>query len=96
MTKRIYTIIAVIALGIIIYFLVNPHSIAPGTVFWIVSLSYAVLVGSVHGVIGHSLSSKQKGSMILYPVIMGISFSVFIFIFIYSVIPAVISGYMIK
>lgn len=96
MAKRIYTIIAALALVIIIYLVVNPNVIVPGTLLWLVSILYAVLVGSIHGVLGHSLTAKQKGNMIFYPVIIGVSFIVFIFIFIYLVIPAIIPGYMIK
>ena len=96
MAKRIYTIIAVIALVILIYLLVNPHSILPKTLLVVVSFFYAVLVGSVHGVLAYSLSSKQKGTTFLYPVMMGMSFAVFIFIYIYLIVPAVIPGYMIK
>ena len=59
MAKRIYGIIAAIALVIIIYLIFNPHAIASRTLLWSVSILYALLVGSIHGILGHSLSERQ-------------------------------------
>lgn len=94
MAKRIYTILGVIVLIIMIYFIINPQTISTRPLVWIVTILYAVVVGCIHGVLAHSLSVKQKGNLIFYPVAMGILFSVFAFIYIYVVLPLIIPGFM--
>ncbi len=94
MAKRIYTILGMIALVIMIYFIINPQSIASRPLVWIVTILYAVVVGCIHGVLAHSLNVKQKGNLIFYPVSMGILFSVFAFIYIYVVLPLLIPNFM--
>lgn len=94
MAKRIYFIIGAIALLIMIYFISTPQKIASGTLVWIVTTLYAVIVGCMHGVVGHSLSAKQKGNLIFYPVTMGVLFGVFAFIYIFVVLPLIIPDFM--
>lgn len=94
MAKRIYSIIAAITFVIIIYLIFNPHAIASRTLLWSVSILYALLVGSIHGILGHSLSATQKGNLIFYPLLMGILFTALVFIYIYLVLPLIIPGFM--
>ena len=94
MAKRIYTIIGVIALAIMIYFIINPQTINSRTLLWIVTLLYAVIVGCIHGTLAHSLTIKQKGNLIFYPVIMGILFSILVFIYIFIILPFIVPDFM--
>ncbi|MBK7289351.1 MAG: hypothetical protein KBF82_08225 [Chitinophagaceae bacterium] len=94
MAKKIYSIIAVITIIIIIYLILNPQTFASRPLLWVVTILYTFLVGAIHGILGHSLSSKQKGNLIFYPLLMGILFSVLVFIYLYVVLPLIVPGFM--
>jgi hypothetical protein len=94
MAKRIYTIVGAIALIIMIYFIINPQTIASKPLVWIVTILYAAVIACIHGVLAHSLSVKQKGNLIFYPVVMGILFGIFAFIYIFVVLPLIIPSFM--
>jgi hypothetical protein len=94
MAKRIYTIGGAIAIIIMIYFIINPQAIASRSLIWIVTILYAVVIACIHGVLAHSLSVKQKGNLIFYPVFMGILFGIFAFIYIYVVLPLIMPSFM--
>jgi len=94
MAKRIYTIIGLIALAIMLYFIFNPNIISAKSLLWVVSFLYAVIVGCIHATIAHSLTIKQKGNLIVYPVLMGILFGILAFIFIFVILPVSVPGYM--
>jgi hypothetical protein len=94
MLKRIYTLTGAIALIIMIYFIVNPKTIASSSLVWLVTILYAMVIACIHGVLAHSLSTQQKGNLIFYPVLMGILFGIFAFIYIYVVLPLIIPGFM--
>jgi hypothetical protein len=94
MAKKIYIILGAIALIFMIYLIINPQSIASKTIVWYVSVLYAVVIGCIHGILGHSLSAKQKGNLVLYPVAMGALFGVLAFIYLFVVLPLILPGYM--
>jgi hypothetical protein len=94
MAKRIYTIIGLIALAIMIYFIVNPNTFNSKTTLWVVSVLYSVIVGCLFATIEHSLTIKQKGNLIIYPVVMGILFGILVFIYIYFILPVIVPGFM--
>lgn len=94
MLKRIYTITGVIALIIMIYFIINPNAISPRPLVWIVTILYTIVIACIHGVLAHSLSAKQKGNLIFYPILMGILFGIFAFIYIYVVLPFIMPVFM--
>lgn len=92
MAKRIYYIAGLVALAFLIFLLVGrPATVS--TLVWMVTLTYAVMIGSVHGIVSHSLAARQKGSLSIYPVFMGAIFAVLAFIYFYLVLPLVIPGY---
>ncbi|MGV3658176.1 MAG: hypothetical protein ACO1NX_09480 [Chitinophagaceae bacterium] len=93
MARRIYTILGAIAFVIIIFLLVYPGVAAGRTLTWSVTLLYALFVTSIHGAIDHSLNVRQKGSIIFYPVFMGVLFAVLVFIYLFVVLPFVIPGF---
>jgi hypothetical protein len=94
MPKRIYTIVGAVALMIMIYFIINPRTIASRPLIWIVTILYAVVIACIHGVLAHSLSVKQKGNLIFYPVFMGLLFGIFAFIYIYVLLPLIIPSFV--
>lgn len=94
MAKRIYSIIAAIALAMVIFLLFRPHALSSGALPWVVSALYAFLVGSIYGILGHSLSAAQKLNLIFYPLSMGVLFMVLVFIYIYLVLPIILPGFM--
>jgi hypothetical protein len=94
MAKRIYIILGLIALATILYLIISPEGIQLKTLVWIVTIVYAVFVGCVHGIITHSLTAKQKGSLMFYPVLMGALFGLLAYIYIYVVMPIIIPGFM--
>lgn len=94
MARRIYTIVGIIAVGLMIYFILKPQAFAAKPLVWTVSLLYAVVVGCIHGILSHSLTIKQKGSLIFYPIAMGILFTLLAYIYLYVVLPQIIPGFM--
>lgn len=94
MAKRIYSIVAIIAIIIIISLILSPQLISISTKFWIVSIVYALFVGSIHGLLAHSVSAKQKDSLVVYPLLMGMLFTALLLVYIYLVMPFVLPGFM--
>ena len=94
MAKRIYIIVGIIAFAVMLYFIINSQQMLVRTLVWVVTLLYAVVVGCIHGALSHTLTSKQKGSLMFYPVLMGVLFAVLIFIYLYVVLPQLIPGFM--
>ncbi|HNR17963.1 MAG TPA: hypothetical protein PKG90_14950 [Chitinophagaceae bacterium] len=94
MAKRIYTIVGAVALMIMIYFIITPQTIASRPLVLIVTILYAIVIACIHGVLAHSLSVKQKGNLIFYPVFMGILFGIFSFIYIYVLLPLILPNFM--
>jgi hypothetical protein len=94
MARRIYIFVGLIALAIMIFFILNPRQMSVRSLVWVVTLLFAVVVGCMHGAISHSLTSKQKGNLMFYPVIMGMLFAILVFIYLYLVLPQVIPGFM--
>jgi len=93
MAKRIYIIIGLIALATMIYLIINNHGIETKILTWIITILYAIVVGAIHGIIAHTLKPEQKGSLMFYPVIMGMLFGVLAFIYILVILPQVIPGF---
>lgn len=89
MAKRIYSILGVLALGIMFYLIDRTGGDADRTMIWVITLLYAVMVGCIHGIISHSLKARQKGSLIFYPVMMGILFGVLALVYFYLVLPLI-------
>jgi len=94
MAKRIYIIVGVIAMSAAIYFVLNPHHIAWKQLLWIVTLLYAIVIAAIHGTLAHSLTSKQKGNLIFYPLAMGALFTFLVYIYIYIVLPQIIPDFL--
>ena len=78
----------------VILFTWNPGWVAVSTAVWIVTIAYTLLVACIHGVVAHSLTSQQKGNLIIYPVFMGILFGVLVFIYLFLLLPAVNPDFM--
>jgi len=94
MAKRIYIILGIILIAALVYFILNPGDLAVKPLVWIVTLLYASFVGCLHGLLAHTLTPKQKGSLMFYPLIMGILFGVLSFIYIFIVLPLIVPGFM--
>lgn len=87
MARRIFSIIIAIALGLGFYlnFTKEDHSksfliVTAGIIFTLLSIG-------VQGLIAHSLDSKAKGHIILYPLLMGVLWAVMFFLFVFLVMP---------
>lgn len=93
MAKRIYSIIAIVAILIVVYFIFNPQTLGAGTQFWVVSILYAIFVGSIHGLIAYSVSAEKKDSLVVYPLLMGMLFTALFLGYIYMVMPFVVPGF---
>ncbi|MBY5958981.1 hypothetical protein KUV50_12590 [Membranicola marinus] len=94
MARRIYSIITAISILIIIYLISTPVVIGEDALFWIVIVLYSVIVGSVHGLLSHSISSKKKDALVFYPFLMGGLFMALLLIYIFLILPFVIPGFM--
>jgi hypothetical protein len=92
MAKKIYTILGIITFSIIIFLIISPGVTASSTLTWVITLLYAVFIASIHGVIDHSLNTRQKGNLIIYPVFMGALFAILAFIYLFVVLPLIIPG----
>jgi uncharacterized membrane protein YeaQ/YmgE (transglycosylase-associated protein family) len=76
-----------------IYLIVNNHGIETKTLTWIITILYALVVGAIHGIIAHTLKPERKGSLMFYPVMMGMLFGLLAFIYILVILPQVIPGF---
>lgn len=89
MASRIYTAIGIIALLVMVYILSKNWQQTGRALVWTVTLLYATVVGCVHGVMAHTLTARQKVSLIFYPIFMGAVFAVFIYIYLYLILPGI-------
>jgi hypothetical protein len=82
MAKKIYwaTLISSLIIGILIYF--NKESFTSGVLLALFAIPFFMFIAGLHGIIAHSVKSETKGNIILYPVAMGIVFSIIAFGFI--------------
>jgi len=92
MAKKIYTIVGLISLIMLLYFSIYPPAITSKALVWIVTILYATVIACIHGILAHSLSVKQKGNLIIYPLFMGFLFAIFAFLYIYVLLPLIIPG----
>lgn len=60
---------------------------------WMISLVYLVIMGSVHGLVAHSLTARQKRSQVVYPVAMGALYAVLAYVYMYLVLPQIVPGF---
>ena len=94
MAKKIYSILAVISLSLMIYLTTGPAWLSQKALVWVVTLLYAIIMGCIHGIVAHTLTARQKGGTVFYPLIMGILFGILAFIFLFVILPLVIPGFM--
>lgn len=80
------------ALAALLFLVISHPLMCSSTYTWMVTLFYTLVVGSVHGVLAHSLSARQKRSLIIFPVCMGAVFAVLVFVYLYVVLPLIILG----
>lgn len=93
MTKRLYTLSGGAALLLMIYLIISQPHMNHKAFVWMITLIYVVVMGSVHGVLAHSLSPRQKRSQIVYPVFMGALYALLAYIYFYLVLPSIIPGF---
>jgi hypothetical protein len=91
MLKKLYVILGLSSLVTVLYLLLQTRSAIQSV--WAVSLAYAVLVGSIHGLIAHTFPFARKSWNMFYPVLMGILFGVMMALFIYLVLPNFVPPY---
>jgi hypothetical protein len=84
-----YIILGVASLALLILVLLNKNKILFEALIWMVSIIFMLIVASIHGIIAHSLYPKIKGTLIFYPILMGILFGIITCIFIFLVLPYV-------
>jgi hypothetical protein len=87
MAKRIYWILLILSIvsGFIFYFF--KENISQDALLIIIFFLSLIFATSVHGIISHSLKPELKGGLIVYPLLMGVLFSVLLFICIFLIIP---------
>jgi hypothetical protein len=93
MTLKMYSLSGFTALLLLFFLLWSPPPINHQAFVWMVTLIYVAVMGSVHGVLAHSLSPRQKRSQAVYPVFMGALYAVLAYIYLYLVLPLMIPGF---
>lgn len=93
MTKRLYSYAGLGALALLIYLVISQPLMNHSAFVWLITLIYLAVMGSVHGVLAHSLSPRQKRSQIVYPVFMGALYALMAYIYLYGVLPRIIPGF---
>lgn len=96
MARRLYGILILVslAIGFYIFTIKELHSdrfliIISGVVFMFLSMG-------IHGLIAHSLNPKQKGGILLYPLLMGVLWAVLFLLFVFFIIPIFCPNFMLK
>lgn len=93
MTIKMYTLSGLSALLLMIYLIWSHPHVDLKAFVWMITLIYVAMIGSVHGLVAHSLSPRQKRSQIVYPVFMGALYALMAYIYFYLVLPQVIPGF---
>ncbi len=87
MARKIYSIILVIATigGVILYNVKDgmERNFLIASLFVVATL----VVGSIHGIVAHSLRPKVKGDLIAYPIAMGALFVFLFWISLFFIVP---------
>lgn len=94
MSNRIFLLTGLLSIALMIYFIINPQLFSVKTLVWVVTILYSVLIGCIQGYLSHSLSARQKGSIIIFPVLMGALFAVMAFIYIFLILPLMVPGFL--
>lgn len=87
MARRIYWLTAIVSTIVLAIFLINHKLFLTNTVIWATGFLYFIIVGCVHGILAHSLKVYQKGSLLFYPILMGMLFAVLVGIYFYAILP---------
>lgn len=93
MTKRLYSYAGLGALALLIYLVISQPHMNHSAFVWLITFIYLAVMGSVHGVLAHSLSPRQKRNQIVYPVFMGALYALMAYIYLYGVLPRIIPGF---
>ncbi len=87
MINRIYQLIGILSLVSLIVVISYRDKILMEGLLWIVSVLFLLLVVSIHGMIAHTLRPAQKGSLIFYPILMGILFGIIAAVYFFIIMP---------
>lgn len=93
MAKRIYSLSGLTALALMIALIVSHPHINQSLFVGVVTLIYVVVTGSVHGLVAHSLTARQKRNQVVYPVAMGALYAVLAYAYMYLVLPQIVPGF---
>jgi hypothetical protein len=74
MARKIYWMLGILSSCSLILVLLNHEKILAEGLIWATAVLFMLIVTSIHGIIAHSLTAHQKGSLIFYPILMGILF----------------------
>ncbi|WP_298366790.1 hypothetical protein [uncultured Lutibacter sp.] len=89
MARRIYQLLLGLSviMGIVLFMVKESHS----KVFLIVfaSLIFLLFNTGIHGLIAHSIKPKYKGTLIAYPIIMGVIWTILFFLFVFLFLPTI-------
>lgn len=89
MVNKVYRMIGIISILSLIVVIIFRNKILFEGLMWIVSVLFMLLVASIHGIIAHTVRPSQKGSLIFYPILMGILFGIITAIYFFVIMPLI-------
>lgn len=96
MARRIYGILIAISLGMGIYLYAVKETHSDKFLIVISGLIFTLLSVGIHGLIAHSLNPKNKGGIILYPLLMGVLWAVLFLLFVFFVLPLFCPDFLLR
>ena len=87
MARRIYLIIMIISLALGIYLYTTKDSHTTLLLVSVSSLFFFLFSIGIHGLLAHSIKPSDKGTYIVYPILMGALWAVLFGVFLFLILP---------
>ncbi len=84
MERRIYWILLIISSIVGLGLFIFKENVNPSLILGLLLVVALTFSASIHGIIAHTINPNLKGGLIFYPLLMGVIFSVLLFIFIFT------------
>lgn len=96
MARRIYSILIAISIGIGLYLYTLKGNRSDIFMLVVSSAVFFIFSVGIHGLLAHSLPSKAKGGILLYPILMGVLWAVLFLLFVFLILPLLCPDFLLR
>lgn len=96
MARRIYIVLIALSIGIGVYLFTLKGIRTDIFMVVISSVVFFLFSIGIHGLIAHSLPSKAKGGILLYPLLMGVLWAVLFLLFVFLILPLLCPDFLLR